>query len=98
MIKIYKPSVFRRRKTNPNIRKKRMKVEVTIEKNVPISSTRTNTGESPYPLDKMEIGDSFWVKELPKKISPSVSYWGKKMSRKFCLRTQGEGVRVWRIK
>lgn len=75
-----------------------------IEKNVAIPTIeRPNrkTGAYKYPFAWMEVGDSFFVpinreKEL-KSVASSCSLYGKKLSRKFTVRSVRGGVRVWRV-
>lgn len=69
--------------------------EIKIEKNVPIP-----TGNGPYPLKDMEIGDSFFV---PNKSHNSISgYTSSHRPKKFtvmkCEENGIKGLRVWRIK
>jgi hypothetical protein len=45
----------------------------------------------------MEVGDSFFVKDIKvKTISRTCGHHGKRLSRKFASRTVDGGVRVWR--
>ena len=68
-----------------------------IEKNIPIPEKRRT-----YPLDELDIGDSFLV-QVPKeeiksarnKLSASVSN-ASKTGSKFTVRVVDGGLRVWR--
>ncbi len=70
-----------------------------IAKNVPLPAGGRGTG-SKYPLERMAIGDSFFVRG---KTTNSLSGCIKSRAqivcpkRKFTLRIEGKGVRVWRI-
>lgn len=68
-------------------------MEIKIDKNVPMPNARGK-----YPLDKMEIGDSFFVAEM---TSSSMSGTFPRLRPKtFTTRTATEngvkGLRVWR--
>ena len=68
-----------------------------IEKNIPIQGL-VKAGK--YPFLKMEIGDSFHVKEpVTHKIHSAVSIHNKKyMPKHWVSRTDETGIRVWRDK
>lgn len=69
----------------------------------------TNTKPLPkarrrYPFAKMKVGDSCYVPfgertyEKARLNTSSAAYtWGFKHGRKFTVRREGEGIRVWRI-
>ncbi len=69
----------------------------TIEKNHPIPK-----GRAKYPLDQLEVGDSFFIpevdKERHKNIRIYVSGWARrsKTGMKFTTRAVDDGIRVWR--
>jgi len=70
-----------------------------IEKNVPVQPKYFGRGIS-YPLQNMEIGDSFLapITKL-KSLYAWCSNYGKKHGKKFTVRTVSpDEVRVWRIK
>lgn len=77
-----------------------------IEKNKPMPERAFKTA---FPLDKMEVGDSFFVPlrhdkdtiaRLQSSISGKTRDWSlrSKNDSKFATRVEGKGVRVWRIK
>ena len=83
-----------------------MKTHYKIEKNIPIprSLGGGRTSEYFYPLEKMQVGDSFLI-HLEKytnkeraKIASRVAMWQKRNAtdKKFATRRVDEGVRVWR--
>lgn len=73
--------------------------EFKIEKGVPIiTGRRANTGGK-YPFEKLEIGDSFLVpNKTTNTFGSFLSYWSRRLKRKFISRKVEGGVRVWRIK
>jgi hypothetical protein len=45
----------------------------------------------------MEIGDSFFIKEVGLQVVLNANWRaGKRLQKKFIARKDGEGVRVWR--
>lgn len=73
---------------------------IKIEKGVPITRRRHGKGgESKYPFEKLEIGDSFLLtNKTTNAFAASVTYWSRRLKRKFISRKVEGGVRVWRIK
>lgn len=52
-----------------------------------------------YPFNKIKAGQSFLIKPGKiNKISPLKNYWERKLGGKFVCQTEGENVRVWRIR
>lgn len=74
--------------------------EFKIEKGIPITRPLNGPGSgSKYPFKELEIGDSFLVpNKTTNAFAASVSYWGRRLKRKFTSRATEGGVRVWRIK
>lgn len=75
--------------------KKQIPVEFEIDKGIPVK-----VSSSKYPLEEMEVGDSFLA---PKNQRPSIStrmtMLKKTMGREYTSRTVSEDeVRVWRVK
>ena len=75
----------------------------TIEKNVPITTMLRGYRENQFPLDHMEVGDSFlitgdedFVTRKGKTVRSSVAYYSRRTGRKFLTRKVTDGVRVWR--
>ena len=78
-----------------------MEIKPKIERNIPIPRSLT----SKYPLEYMEIGDSFLAhdkKEQYKQtnIASSIRQWAIRHGdgMKFTVRQVDEGIRVWRTK
>lgn len=73
---------------------------IAIDKNIPlpvIERPQLVTRNSKYPWTKMEINDSFFVKDVKiKNFSGSAYAAGKRTGHKFAVRSMDGGVRVWR--
>ena len=68
-----------------------------IEKNIP---RPRKSGSQKFPLDKMEIDDSFFVPEIdekPHNISAYLVMYGKRNNKKYTMRKIQNGYRIWRI-
>lgn len=71
--------------------------EFTIDKGIPVPKQVGTGRKNKYPFDALEVGDSFFVKDLNvKTISRTCGHHGKRLSRRFISRTVDGGVRVWR--
>ncbi len=71
---------------------------IQVEKNIPIPQRARGGGKRKYPLDIMEVGDSFFLGGVKQNfVAGSVSYASRKYGFKFVTRTEGDGARVWRI-
>jgi hypothetical protein len=71
-----------------------MKIE--IEKNIPIPQM---VGKNIYPLNKMEIGDSFKVsQEEGEKLRSAASQYGRRNKKKFSILRFEGGYRCWRVR
>jgi|APCry1669189000_1035189.scaffolds.fasta_scaffold119846_2 hypothetical protein len=67
-----------------------------IEKEVPTPKERV---VYKYPYDDMQIGDSFTVPVSHKANVMNANHRaGKRLARRFMARTEGDYVRVWRIR
>lgn len=70
-----------------------------IEKDVPISGKwAKSTRKTKYPFGKMKKNDSFYVpdKEAGNWAAPYA--YGRDHNKTFVVRSEGKGVRVWRVK
>lgn len=65
---------------------------INIEKNIPI----TADGNSLYPFQCMDVGDSFFVVREGR-VRQAAHNYGARTGKKFTVRKQENGVRVWRI-
>ena len=61
--------------------------KVEIEKGIPIPPKRGR-----YPWNNMEVGDSFFAIERV-----AASWASRRHGRRFSMRREGDGWRVWRI-
>lgn len=74
--------------------------EIMIDKGIAIPPPRIGGLGRPakYPWRMMQIGDSFFVKNLDKRsISSMASLHGRMLGMKFSCRQEGDGMRVWRV-
>lgn len=70
---------------------------IKIEKNIPMPSL-----SSKYPFADMQVGDSVFFDNEPagSQSKPVIAArnFGSKNDMKFLSRSEGAGVRVWRVK
>ncbi len=50
-----------------------------------------------YPLGDMDIGDSFFSTERRDRLSSMASWYGKRNGKKFSVRQESDGFRVFRL-
>jgi hypothetical protein len=54
-----------------------------------------------YGWDKMKNGDSMFFPDKPfgsqSEVVKTARAWGKRNNAKFSARTEGNGVRIWRV-
>jgi len=50
-----------------------------------------------YPFGQMEVGDSFFTTNPRYKLSAAASHYGRRNGKKFTIRAEGTGVRVFRL-
>lgn len=64
-----------------------------IEANIKMPKKPQGTGaKTKYPFKGLEVGDSFFVpKAVALNMSGRAHYWGKKLERKYSVRTVTEG-------
>jgi hypothetical protein len=76
-----------------------MSATFKIEKGIPIPpDPRGRTEGSKYPFLQMEVGDSVYLPGK-KSVGSILKYArSKKPELRFTTRTDGQGIRVWRIK
>tara|TARA_R110000796_G_scaffold123691_1_gene238036 strand:+ start:821 stop:1039 length:219 start_codon:yes stop_codon:yes gene_type:complete len=71
---------------------------VQIDKNVPMPESAL---QNSYGWADMEVGDSVFFEDEPRatQSKPSVAarVWGRGNGFKFSARTEGNGVRIWRV-
>jgi len=68
---------------------------IKIEHDVPIPTMKQR---QKYPIDQMKVGDSFFVADAkPTKFGSIRLHWRLK-GIEIMTRSEGTGVRIWRIK
>ena len=72
-----------------------MNEEFKIEKNIPMPTNRGPV--SRYPLKDMEIGDSFFVAGRDHAARNIRGVLQRHRPKRFSVRMQDGGIRVWRI-
>jgi hypothetical protein len=75
---------------------------ITIEKNIPLPARAARTGEAKYPIDQLEVGDSFVVSIGAATLASHARGVAKETDRKFIVRPVVDdagvktGSRIWR--
>jgi hypothetical protein len=68
---------------------------IQVDKDIPVPTRRSRTL---YPYEEMEVGDSFFLEDMPlQQVCNSNLRAAKRSGKKFSARTEDGGVRVWRI-
>jgi hypothetical protein len=70
---------------------KRKETEGTVVSNVPVPERYTR-----YPFHQMKVGDSFYSSSST--VTSAAFRHGTLYNKKFTVRKEGDGLRVWRIK
>ena len=68
-------------------------MEIKIEKNIPLP---LRPRSDKYPLAQLEVGDSFFAPIGAAALAAHARRFGKANQRKFIVRPEGDGSRVWR--
>lgn len=72
------------------------KTEIKIEKGIPVPKDLRTVKK--YPVAELEVGDSFFVPNMTSaSLGGTTSYYARKHNRKFTIRNEGTGCRVWRV-
>lgn len=70
--------------------------EIEDEHVIP-AGRRHNGRREKYPWSQMDVGQSFFVKDVPlRSMSSTASHAGRRNGKKFIARESEGGVRVWR--
>lgn len=65
-----------------------------IDRDIPVPTTHPTTR---YPWREMEVGDSFFVPgKTQREMAGSATGAGGRLGRRFIVRTERNGARVWR--
>jgi len=70
---------------------------IKIEKGIPIPKD-VRGRKSKYPIEKLEVGDSFHVESITRQSLFSSCRKYVNMGWKFTTRKTGNGIRIWRVK
>ncbi len=67
-----------------------------IDKGIPMPEPRLPNRH--YPFNDMAIGDSIWVeRERAESAKVCAIFHGKRTGKRFAVRADGAGRRIWRI-
>lgn len=73
-----------------------------IDDGIPLRKIVTRTPVVTYPLDKLKVNQSFYVDNLGSRkttVSERVRVQARRLKpKKFAIRKEGDGLRVWRVK
>lgn len=65
-----------------------------IDKDIPIPIRQSL---KLWPFKLMEIGDSFWVEGIPRKLQQLLVKQQRRDGRKYRTKAEGIGLRIWRV-
>lgn len=70
-----------------------------IINNVPMPAAFRDPRGSKYPFHELEVGQMFFIPDGSHAVATSATHWGKKLNRKFSLRTIAarETSRGWKV-
>jgi hypothetical protein len=71
-----------------------MKKEMNIEKGRPLPPGAGSKGRMRWPLFEMKVGDSFYTENAS---GSTLTSCAKRQGVRICTRTEGKGLRCWRI-
>lgn len=71
-------------------------MQIQIEKGIPLPARKPQNRAEKYPLSKLEVGDSFMAPVKQAALAAHARRVAKEFKRKFVVRPEGEGARVWR--
>lgn len=74
---------------------KKAEEQIKIESDIPYPK-RLSLAEK-YPFGKMKVNDSFYTELSRKLIAGAASRYGRRNNKRFSIRSEGSGCRVWRI-
>jgi hypothetical protein len=76
-----------------------MKIKVERRIPIPAKQDRMPGDRSKYPWIRMKVGESFFVPNIGiVAFSSRVVHAAERFGTKYTCRTEGKGVRVWRVK
>jgi hypothetical protein len=69
---------------------------IDIDRGIPMPAPRR---KSPWPFDKMKVGDSFFIDASRKAaVKAAIQARQRATPERYATRTKEHGVRVWRVK
>ena len=71
-------------------------MQIQIEKNIPLPARKPQSRAEKYPLSQLNVGESFLAPIKSAALASHARRVAKSMDRKFVVRPEGEGARVWR--
>ena len=73
-----------------------MTTVITIDSNIPLPARTRKDSTPKYPIAELNVGQSFWVELSKAGLYTHALKVAKATGRKFVVREEGEGARVWR--
>lgn len=73
-----------------------MTTVITIDSNIPLPVRARKDCAPKYPIAELNVGQSFWVKLTRAGLYVHALKVAKATGRKFVVREEGEGARIWR--
>lgn len=71
-------------------------MQIQIEKGIPLPTRSNSARGEKYPLSKLNVGESFVAPVKQQALAAHARRVAKDLKRKFVVRPEGEGARVWR--
>ena len=69
---------------------------IEIRNDIPLPARARKDRAPKYPVAELNVGQSFWVKLTKASLYAHALKVAKTTGRKFVVREEGEGARVWR--
>lgn len=71
-------------------------MQIVIEKDIPLPKRVTKPRAEKYPLSKLTVGESFYAAVKAPALAAQARKVSAETERKFVVRAEGDGARVWR--
>ena len=69
---------------------------IEIRNDIPLPTRARKDIAPKYPVAELNVGQSFWVKLTKASLYAHALKVAKTTGRKFVVREEGEGARIWR--
>lgn len=69
---------------------------IEIRNDIPLPDRARKDRAPKYPVAELNVGQSFWVKLTKASLYAHALKVAKTTGRKFVVREEGEGARIWR--